>query len=277
MIEDKSNVTIQFPIYGPQHPVISTDMAEIYGEIYDAVKMIFPKEKFSRFFPLRGSKYDEAIQLSRLTPFEGELFPANEKEAKKYLEPAVRLMVVGRSVNGWTELMEKTRDEFIQRAAETIVFGGIPWLQDRCVQKILNQMKPITTIEQRWFEHIVWSELYPIVLLHSRNTMEKMQDVQLALSKELLLEQIEFYKPTHILFITDWDGGFERFADVFSEVSKVENSTKNNVVGVGTYGKAQVVVTVRPENRPNEDEFVADVCQAYNINNATGKLCEMIE
>lgn len=285
---------ITLPTSGPQHPCITHEMYETYKELYDVVKNNFNIETLSRFFPMQGDNYNEFKQLSRLEPFDGEDFPTNEQDAEKYFEPAVRLMIIGRSVNGWTQLTETSADDFATNAANAIVDKGFSWLRDdgrgvdtytresdgkecryningssffRCTRKILNKMKPITTMCDRWFEHIVWSNLYTVAPLHNGNAEGKLQDVQLELSKKLLLQQIEFYKPTHILFITDWDWWFDRFTDVFPDVKKTGNSTTDNVVGKGVFNKAKIVVSVRPDrtwpNRPNEEQFVNDVVNAF--------------
>ena len=265
------------PVSDLQHSSVSNEIVESYKVLYETIKNNFKEEKFSRFFPLCGTKYNENVQIT-----------------KGCMGPEVRMMLVGRSVNGWTELLEKTAEEFAMVATDSFLQKGFEWLRDdgkgketyireydqkecryninqssffRCTRKILNQLKPTTVIEKRWFDYIVWSNLYTIAPLHTGNAEGKLQDIQLEISKKLLLQQIEFYKPTHILFITDWDWWFERFMDVFSMVKKVGNSLTDNVVGKGTYNGSKVVVTVRPDrtrpNRPNEEMFVKDVVKCF--------------
>lgn len=267
----------KFPVYDLQQQETFNDMLKTYEKLYDIVKHHFGNEKFSRFFPLCGMKYKEEMEIS-----------------KSSMEPRVRLMLVGRSVNGWTEISEKTSEEFSIAAAYTILEEGFDWLRDdgkgketyirdydqkecryninqssffRCTRKILNRLNPITVIDQRWFDYIVWSNLYTIAPPYKGNAEGKLQDVQVETSKKLLQKQIELYKPTHILFITDWDWWFERFTDVFPMVKKVGDSTMDNVVGKGIYGNSKVVVTVRPDrtrpNRPNEEMFVNDVVKCF--------------
>lgn len=265
------------PVSDLQYSSVSNEIVESYKVLYETIKNNFKEEKFSRFFPLCGTRYNDNVQITN-----------------GCVEPEVRLMLVGRSVNGWTELGEKTAEEFAMVAVESFLQKGFEWLRDdgkgketyireydqkecryninkssffRCTCKILNQLKPITAIDKRWFDHIVWSNLYTIAPLHTGNAEGKLQDVQLEISKKLLQQQIEFYKPTHILFITDWEWWFERFTDVFPMVKKVGDSVTDNVVGKGTYNSSNVVVTVRPDrtrpNRPNEEKFVADVVKSF--------------
>ena len=131
----------------------------------------------------------------------------------------------------------------------------------------MNSLLPERADWDRWFENIVWTNLYSISPEHHGNAEGKLQDVQLEISKEILLQQIKFYKPTHILFMTDWDWWFERFADVFPNVCKIGKSEKDNVVGYGSLNNIKIVVSVRPDrtkpNKPNEDKFASDVFNAF--------------
>lgn len=284
------------PFFGPQHTTIFDELIETYKELYSVIRLNFENEKFSRFFPLCGVRYNEELQISKEV-FETKVdFVSDEDFLEKHTEPAVRLMLVGRSVNGWKELDEKTVEEFAQKAKETIWGNGFDWLLDdgkgketyirehdkkecryninrssffRCTCKILSQLKPITAMDKRWFDHIVWSNLYTIAPPYTGNAEGKLQDVQLELSKKLLQQQIEYFKPTHILFITDWEWWFDRFTDLFPDVVKTGDSVTDNVVGKGVYNNVKVVVTVRPDrtrpNRPNEERFVEDVVNSFCV------------
>ena len=281
---------------GTQHRTISQEMATAYAELFNTIKRHYPDKKLSRFFPLQGEYYNEYSQLSTLTPCDEDTALSNEELAAKYMEPAVRLMIVGRSVNGWTELSEISDQEFVQAAANTMLQPGFSWLRDdgkgtetyiddhenekryniytspffRCTKQIINQLKPISAIHDRWFEHIVWNNLYTVAPPQRGNAVGKLQNIQVDLSKQLLLQQIKHFAPTHILFITDWDWWFDRFTDIFPDVKRIGNSVTDNVVGCGTYGNIKIAVSVRPDrtrpNRPNEEKFVEDVVNFFKSN-----------
>lgn len=285
---------IVFGSCGTQHTTISHEIAIAYEELFNTIEQYFPHTKLSRFFPLQGKHYNEFSQLSTLTPHDEVL--SDEEFSTKYMETAVRFMLVGRSVNGWTTLTEETANEFAKNAANTMVHPGFDWLRDdgqgvdtyiradgtearyninkssffRCTKRILNKMKPITNAQERWFEHMVWSNLYTVAPPDTGNAEGKLQDVQLEVSKTLLKQQIKHYAPTHILFMTDWDYWFERFAYIFPDVKRIGNSVTDNVVGYGTYGNIKIVVSVRPDrtrpNRPNEEKFVEDVVNFFKSN-----------
>ena len=278
---------------GTQHPTVPASLAELYALLFHNVKTHFPQAKLSRFFPLQGEYYNEFIQLSKTTSNK-LMSPLSDNDfLNQYTEPATRLMLVGRSVNGWTELTEQSAEEFSKSAIQTMLAPGFSWLRNdgcgtetyvrqdgtearyninkssffRCTRKILQKMKPVTATTDRWFEHMVWSNLYLIAPLHAGNAEGKLQDIQLDTCKKLLCEQIRVYAPTHILFITDWEYWFDRFTDIFPAVNKTGNSATDNVVGFGSYNNAKVVVSVRPDrtrpNRPNEDQFVDDIVRCF--------------
>ena len=90
---------------------------------------------------------------------------------------------------------------------------------------------------------------------------------QLKWSRDILLKQIDFFQPTHILFITDWEEWFDAFSDLFPLVEKVGDSSKNIVIGKGVYDNRKVVVTIRPDRtvpfKPSEDAYAQDVRDAF--------------
>lgn len=263
----KGNDKITIGISGPHHKRIPVEVMDSYKKLFETIKEKFPGKSFSRFFPMQGIDYDEK---------------------------GVRLMLIGRSVNGWTELTEETADDFALSAGRAMINRGFSWLQNdgkgtetyidehgrkgryninkssffRCTKGILNKIKPETETQKRWFENIVWTNLYTVAPLHSGNAEGKLQNIQLEESKKLLAQQIKFYKPTHILFITDWEWWFDRFTDVFCDVVKIGDSKNDNVVGAGHFNNAKVIVTVRPDrtrpNRPNEEKFINDVVEKFN-------------
>lgn len=274
------------PSSGGLHPKASCEMKELYKNLFNVVKNVFPEKELSQFFPMEGYRYNEFTQIASLEKFE---------KGDNTRVPAVRLMIVGRCVNGWTELSEKTDEEFASSAIDTIIPGGngFDWLDNnglakdfytdeegkrkrynvnksaffRCIRGVIHEMKPEASIDPRWFEHIVWTNLYTVAPLYKGNATGKLQDVQVEVSRKIMLEQIKHYKPTHILFITDWDWWFERFVSVFPDVKKIGDSKTDNVVGIGYIGDIKAVVSIRPDrtkpNKPNEGLFISDIVKSF--------------
>ena len=113
----------------------------------------------------------------------------------------------------------------------------------------------------RWFENIAWSNLYKVAPHHGGNPDAALMKQQEAACVELLRAEIEYFAPTHILFITgtDW---FVPFKDIFSNLRFRDcncASGKNRIFAEGTaeYRLAggdicRVVVACRPELRNKE-------------------------
>ena len=271
-------------IEGPQHPQITQRMSELYKELFESIPFNLDKKELSRFFPMKGNNYGSALP---------------------------KIMIVGRSPNGWTEINEETSEDFVLAAGnEMLSDKGFYWIdKDNKTSKYINEKNELKTYNinrsafwrlikllvekvaplenqykqldpkateqyrkelkdmfmQRWFEQIVWTNLYPIAPKYSGNATEKIKTVQTDICAELLLEQIKFFKPTYIIFITDWDYWFGNFENFFPNVKKIGSSDKDNIVGYGDINGIKTVVTVRPDrrkNKPNEEKMAKDIFDA---------------
>ena len=205
-------------ISGPQHLQLPYEITETYKELFRTVKGTFPHEKLLCSFPVQGSYYNEFSQLSRLTPFDGEDYPANDEEAMRYIEPAVRLMVIGSNKIMQEELSEKTAEEFSLSAGEKICYIN---LVSHCAidkndvpeypKHIIEKLKPVSSIGDKWFEHIVWYNPFVFEAPNNEVLNKKLQVLQLPLCQKLILSQLEFFYPNHILFMPN----AKKFADAF--------------------------------------------------------------
>lgn len=88
---------------------MTVDMKETYRKLYSAIKAEYPVETLSMFFPIEGSKFRDVSSISGNAP---------------------RLMVVGRCVNGWTEMTNTSADEFSVEAIQAVEAIGFKWLRD---------------------------------------------------------------------------------------------------------------------------------------------------
>ena len=237
-------------------------MKELYGHLYaDAMKI-----RLSNFFPICGEEYGRA--------------------------GTVNLMVVGRAVNGWDEFMAGDEAAFMASAETSLDGRGFSWLGHKnkagdydaelASESYLNArgeethynlrtspfwktVKEITRrlngwsedgIPPRWYEHIVWSNLYAIAPKDGGNPDDAMQRAQRATCRELLREQINEFAPTHILFVTgqDW---YRAFWENQPLCDMVEHNDQKQfgkyTVSSGLYHDCKVVVTMRPEFRTPAD------------------------
>ena len=223
----------------------------------------------------------------------GELCRCFPMEGLNYASCDIRLMVVGRSVNSWTEL-ESTKSDYLKACSKEFKTSGFTWLNNegigtepyknakgelcyyntnksafwRTIKTISQNLIGNENTEERWFENIVWYNICPIAPLSGGNADGRLKLAQTAPAKALLKDYIEYYSPTHILFICDWDWWFETIKDIFPKANKIGESKTDNVVGKGFYGNIPVVVSVRPDrtipNRPNENDFCFDVLKAFD-------------
>lgn len=126
--------------------------------------------------------------------------------------------------------------------------------------------------EERWFENIVWSNLYKIAPTLGGNPSEKLKKTEFEACAALLLAEIEQFKPTHILFATGYDGWFDEFdrrynknsgdSDYYCLLDAKYKNRDTYVEARGTLMGVRFVVSKRPETEP-EEPFVNAVVKAY--------------
>ena len=131
-----------------------------------------------------------------------------------------------------------------------------------------------TPWSDRWFENIVWSNLYKIAPHDSGNPSGYLQRRERNACIELLKAEINYFMPTHIFFATQREGWFSYFSDIFSNVSTVGTNVfsgdKKNEEYVEaicefryTNGEiAKIVVACRPEGREKR-KYVDQVCKYF--------------
>lgn len=148
--------------------------------------------------------------------------------------------------------------------------------------QIWNYTKPIwdklygeeTLWSERWFENIVWSNLYKIAPHDLGNPSGRLQTRQREACVDLLKAEIEYFMPTHIFFATGREGWFSHFSKNFSNVRNIgtnissgANRNEEYVEAVGDFvysdGKiARAVVACRPEGRA-KNGYVEQICSYF--------------
>ena len=235
-------------------------MRELYGALYDAITM--PGHCWMR----PGAK-----PLAFQTPMVGNRYDGQR---------GCRLMWIGRALNGWKAYdFGVGREIFVDCAIRQMrERDRFAWLSDQSNDLYYNYRQSafwrtcklvhdmILPEDERWFEDIIWANLYPVAPSGKGNPSGKLCDAQRAASGELLKRQIEAFGPTHIVFVTDWDW----FADfnsagtepLFPAVQPVA-TPGGPVVGSGRIGEGVAIVTRRPEYRP-ERPFAQAVYEAFS-------------
>lgn len=196
----------------------------------------------------------------------------------KYHESALRLMVVGRAVNGWEVaadqcvsaetalnviLQQKDRFEDVVKAE------GIPYVDHqtnenkvyyyrnsrfwRLIQYVLEEAGEKEDFHQR----IVWSNLYKVAPYVTGNPAWRLVKPNMQAYIDCLIEEIRTYKPTHILFITGMDylnpwAKEPQFGAQLGIGKPNQIHFMDRPYESGIFEKAKIVVCSRPEGKSYE-------------------------
>lgn len=221
-------------------------------------------------------------ELGYSNPFCGEKYFDDGKECK--------LMLIGRATNGWdlAVSLESALDfaNDMERKVNTFGFNWVreyegrlcsgneenPYLLSRSAfwRTAKNVWEKLSGLEEiRWVEHIVWSNLYKVAPEEGGNPTTGMCNVQQVICKDLLREEIELYKPTHILLVTGWNWLSWRGKDSFISIFEDAKLTgERYVVGTAYYklsdsSRIPIVITNRPECLKN-DKYVDEVLKWFS-------------
>lgn len=249
------------------------------------------KELYSALY----SELENSVNISELSHFvamKGKLY--NSLSSPK----DIRLMIVGRAVNGWTTLDVTSAETFGEAAQAAFNAEGFTWIdvsEDslcnfpaegeakyylskspfwRTCKGIWEKLTGRT--EKEWINYVAWSNIYKIAPKITGNPTTKICKAQISLCRRILQREIEAYRPTHILCITGFEWWFKDYdnnvgiAELFSDINFLGRNTginKQYVEATATYvfpdGKrSPVVVTCRPEARP-EIEFIAQTVEYF--------------
>lgn len=250
-------------------------MKDLYENLFDILAQCYQEnkeEKLSIFVPMKGSLYN------------------SEK---------IKMMVVGRAVNGWGETAVEQRNNFTNHIIEDIECEKrFDWIEKEKAEhnydalakpfwhytkSILETLRGKRFESPNWYEAIAWANLFPIsyACTNKGNPSNRIKYAQFQTAKNLLIAQIEHFKPTHVLVISGWAGWFvlqkskkyHMKEDTKFLPNVYERNVNNEVVrGSGSYvitGSSAseiihipVVVSRRPEFF-NKETFVNEVAIAF--------------
>ena len=180
------------------------------------------------------------------------------------------LMVIGRAVNGWYEnwtidemATKDGRNKYIKTVLCEEAAGKCPmsWVLDsrlkpggysttrsafwRVIERVTLGLH--LGNEKTWPGHIAWSNLYKVSPGRGGNPPNRLCWAQLDSCVEVLLAELEEFRPRRVLALTGWNW-FQHFKDGLDVSAKV--SEGNLVEAVGTIGDAQLVVARHPQGKP---------------------------
>lgn len=203
----------------------------------------------------------------------------------------IRLMVVGRAVNGWKEdfsgcITAQDVAECVYKMHSTFNFGRVvdsgagskDWYLFsrsafwRLIRNVLERYGEASNgvwynDSLKWQEKVLWSNLYKIAPCNGGNPDESLQKLQYKKCVDLLQLEIANYKPTHILFVTGGDWFFyDKWDNYFAESLDIKKNAGlgKYIVGFGMYQGAKVVVCKRPEMQ-DESALCEEVFNAFEV------------
>ncbi len=201
-----------------------------------------------------------------------------------YEESPLKLMYVGRAVNGWeSKWCPGTLDSLIDKvfagefkmasiATEPKQFG-YNYNRSGFWQLCKEIMKQAGEASD-WSDRIVWSNLYKVAPYAKGNPNNGLIEATIERCIDILNYELSLYRPAHVVFVTgDWwfdpSNRFKvSFADEFGIL--VKHNSDSVIIGRGCYqkpeGKIKIVVTQRPERRPGltRDRHAREILSAFN-------------
>jgi len=229
----------------------------------------------------QDKKYDvikvENVEFSKLAHFV-------PMEGTEYRKNQVRLLIIGRAVNGWADTNAKNEKDYEKEISNELTHKGFDWVieengtlynkdgdnkGDYClsspfwnVSKRIYECLTNTEATGKWVENIAWTNLYKIAPTNTGNPYGEMIKIQKRECIDMLKAEIEYFEPTHILAMTGWQWWMENFKEIFEKLEEIKTEGKKYLEYVGRIGNIPIAVACRPEWKPKE-EYVSDVMKAF--------------
>lgn len=225
-------------------------LSELYTELFALADQLKPPVSYFR--PFEGLWYRDCnLRLLLVGRAENEWELFKEKDAKSFVSKVNFLNKTGMN---WLTPSGVSKKDFVnyktgvsyQRDINKELF----WRNGRTIFEFLMDGKAFWP---PWFENLAWTNLFPLASCDRETVTEFQKEFQLDVAKKLLLQQLDFFAPTHVVFMTGWDGWFSRFSDCFPEVKRVEDKT-GAVLAVGSYQEIKLAVTEH-ERELNQKEI----------------------
>lgn len=236
-------------------------IAELYGDLYQDMKQHFKEHSLSTLVPMMGLRYKSQT---------------------------VKLMVIGRALNGWFKQDMDCTDQcskYVKDAMEMLTREDrFAWMENKeengnaiirpfwnYTKDVLKQLRNCDDIEADWYETIAWANLFPISFNEAGNPSNALKYAQFPAAQKLLQEQIKYFSPTYVLIISGWKDWFAiqkskkyHFNENVQFLPDVTEKCEDNEVvkGRGIFGNSLVVVSRRPEFFSKE-KFVNDIVAEF--------------
>lgn len=213
------------------------EFSALYSDLYSLAKELKPP--ISYFRPFEGLWFrDCETKLLLVGRAENNWTTFKEKDVKRFLSNVNFLNKTGMT---WLTTFGVSRKEFINYKSGVSYRRNINkevfWQNGRTILQFLTMDK---TLWPPWFENVAWTNLFPLASSDKDYVTEFQKSYQLETAKKLLLAQIDYFNPTHIVFSTGWDNWFSCFAESFPQIKRTE--TDYPILAFGTYNGAKLCV-----------------------------------
>lgn len=223
--------------------------------------------------------YNQVIEKNKTNSKYGTLTICPAIKGEKYENGGI--MFVGRAVNGWCPLEGSVENNDIIARLERCEKCTLDWVKgenvwEHCVDnkcpfadgkkidgrvpnspfwQMVKHICEKNDIFDEWYKKIVWSNLYKSSYIEGGNPVDFYEE-QIDFCNEILIEEIDVYKPSKIYFITENNGKKNRtwFCEEYKQNQKInfkkvyEKLYKNKNI--------EVYILTRPEFK-NKDEIYA--------------------
>lgn len=253
-------------------------MKEKYIELYKSCQSLPEYERKAQFVAMKGKYYDDStikfLVIGR-APYDWKM--ENTHSAEAFGEEAENKFY---QTDRWN-WVKKIGESLYNSDGTYCLSNKAFWSYAKCIwERIVkeNEESKSYTRCPIWLENIAWSNLYKIapdprdpISNGNGNPSPKSQKVQGEICCNILKEEIQVLKPTHILLITGVDWA-EKFISCFDHkeikskgknINRGKNKNEIYVEGTARIGDAKVVIMCRPEYR-NQQKYVASAIHAFN-------------
>ncbi|MBE6036272.1 MAG: hypothetical protein E7223_01420 [Clostridiales bacterium] len=201
-----------------------------------------------------------------------------------YPESSLRLMVVGRAVNGWDvdaesctsleaalNMVFRQEDRFEDVAKDKIVYIDSQTGKEKSYRysnsrfwKLIRHILEQSGESENYHQRILWSNLYKVAPYTTGNPSWGLIKPQMQIYIDLLVKEIRLYKPSHILFITGMDylnpwPNEPQFGETLGIGTRNQTKFFDSKFEVGEFEGSKIVVCERPENK--SDEAIAQMAR----------------
>lgn len=196
-----------------------------------------------------------------------------------YQNTPFKLLYVGRAVNGWEH---DWREASLEGLVEQVFNHGfnIDDIANKPVQpcgynfngspfwQLCHQIMDDMGESESWSNKVACSNLFKVAPFTGKNPTNKQIKIQIKSCIDLFKREIELYKPTHIILVTDiwWvDPDITEYSFAKELGIELNADSKSSIVGTGVYKNSKIVVTKRPESaRLSRAEHSEQILSTFN-------------